>query len=180
MLADFTSNLDTLPSFCQARVLVLGVGNVLFSDDGFGPAVTETLSRDYIIPEDLYIMDVGTGVRKLLFTLTLSDVRPDEIVIIDAVDWGQEKGQVLEIPVEKLPVTKVDDFSLHQVPTSNMLLELEEQCGVKIRVLACDVGVIPQKIEPGLSPLIESAVIVASQMIAERYCLDSIRETLRA
>ena len=171
MLTNLQANLDTLPAFCKARVLILGVGNLLFGDDGFGPAVADTLLRNYVIPEDIYVMDVGTGVRKLLFTLTLSEDRPEEIVIVDAIDWDQEKGRVLEIPVDELPVTKIDDFSLHQVPTSNMLRELQDQCAVKVSVLACDVGIIPQRIRPGLSPLIQDAVITASQKIAERFSM---------
>ena len=64
-------NLEHLPAFCRARVLILGVGNLLFGDDGFGPAVAEHLDKLYAPSDDVYIMDVGTGVRKLLFTLTL-------------------------------------------------------------------------------------------------------------
>ncbi len=165
------SSFEELPAFCQARVVILGVGNVLFGDDGFGPAVAEIIARDYSIPTDIYVMDVGTGVRKLLFTISLSETRPEEIVIVDVVDWGQQNGQVLEIAIESLPTTKKDDFSLHQVPTSNMLRELQEKCGVKITVVACDVGEVPKIIAPGLSPETTRAVFVAAQKIAERYSL---------
>ncbi len=161
--------MDTLPAFCSARVVILGVGNMLFGDDGFGPEVADHLTHHYCIPDDAYVMDVGTGARKLLFTITIGATRPEEIVIVDAVDWGQGSGQVFEIPVEELPLAKVDDFSLHQVPTSNMLRELQEQCGVKVTVVACDVGVIPQEIAPGLSPAIEQAVIAAAKQIADRF-----------
>ena len=167
-------DLDTLPAFCRARLLILGVGNVLFGDDGFGPAVADDLTRRYRIPDDVYVMDVGTGVRKILFTLSLSETKPEEIVVVDAVDWGQEIGRVFEIPIEALPVTKIDDFSLHQVPTSNMLRELQDDCGVKVTVVACDVGVVPQMIEPGLSPATKQAVIVAARQIADRFSLPPI------
>jgi len=167
-------NLDRLPAFCRARVLILGVGNVLFGDDGFGPAVSESLLLDYFIPDDFYVMDVGTGVRKLLFTLILGDVLPIEIVIVDAVDWGQLIGEVKVISANELPVTKIDDFSLHQVPTSNMLRELQDQCQVKVSVVVCDVGVLPQRIEPGLSPDIELAVQTASRKIATKFSLEPL------
>ncbi len=84
MIINQVSEVDILPAFCHARVLILGVGNLLFGDDGFGPAVVEDLLQNYAIPEDIYVMDVGTGVRKLLFTLLLGDVQPAEIVIVDA------------------------------------------------------------------------------------------------
>jgi len=170
-LTENASNVADLPAFSRARTLVLGVGNILFGDDGFGPEVVRRLTDQYRIPDDIYVMDVGTGARKILFTVTLSEERPEEIVIVDAVDWGRSTGQVLEIPVEELPVTKIDDFSLHQVPTSNMLRELQDQCGVKVIVVACDVGAIPQVIEPGLSQPIRDAVLAAAQQIAERYAL---------
>ena len=170
------SEYDILPAFCQARVLVLGVGNVLFGDDGFGPAVTASLNQHYIIPDHIYVMDVGTGVRRLLFTLSLSETRPEEIIIVDAVDWGQETGQVSEIAPQALPTRKVDDFSLHQVPTSNLLLELQEHCGIKITIVACDVGEIPPIVHPGLSPATQQAAHTASRKIAERFSLERIRQ----
>lgn len=171
MLIDSKFNIDTLPSFCRVRVLILGVGNVLFGNDGFGPEVIDYLTRHFAIPEDIYALDVGTGARKVLFTVSLSETRPQELVIVDAVDWGQEIGSVSQIPVESLPITKVDDFSLHQVPTSNMLRELQEACGVKVTVIVCDVGPIPQVIEPGLSPNVQHAVMEACQQIGTRYSL---------
>ena len=167
-------NLDHLPAFCRARVLILGVGNILFGDDGFGPAVAEYLDAHYTSLDEVYIMDVGTGVRKLLFTLSLSESYPEEIVIVDAVDWGYEIGQVSEIKADALPTTKIDDFSLHQVPTSNMVRELQEHHGIQVTVVACDVGEIPQVIKPGLSPSIQSAVPIAGQKIALRYALELV------
>lgn len=173
---DIEQSIDrrTLPAFCQASVLVLGVGNVLFGDDGFGPAVVESLLRDYDIPNDIYVMDVGTGVRKLLFTLILGEVQPSEIVIVDAVDWGHRIGEVKVISADDLPVTKIDDFSLHQVPTSNMLRELQEQCQVKVSVVVCDVGILPQRIEPGLSQKTAQAVKTASKKIATQFSLEPL------
>lgn len=63
-----------------------------------------------------------------------------------------------EIPAGALPESKIDDFSLHQVPTSNLLRELQEQRGIRVMVLACDVGQIEQVIQPGLSPEVHQAM----------------------
>lgn len=176
MLTESKSHPDTLPSFCHARVLILGVGNVLFGDDGFGPEVIDTISRRFAARNDVCIMDVGTGARKVLFTIALSEVRPEELLIVDAVDWGRKIGEVVEIEADALPVTKVDDFSLHQVPTSNLLRELQERCGLKVSILACDVGQIAQEIQPGLSPAIQTAVVNAARTIAVRYGLPPYEE----
>ncbi len=82
-----------------------------------------------------------------------------------------EIGRVTEIPVADLPTTKIDDFSLHQIPTSNLLRELQEACGIKVTVLVCDVGAVPQEIAPGLSSAVCQAVASAAERLAERLGL---------
>ena len=84
----------TLPEFCRRPILVLGCGNRLFGDDGFGPAVIDHLLANYRIPDDVYVMDVGTGARKLLLTISLSDERPRLIILVDAVDKGKVPGEL--------------------------------------------------------------------------------------
>jgi coenzyme F420 hydrogenase subunit delta len=161
--------MNTYPEFCSKRILILGCGNVLLGDDGFGPRVIKHLIHHYDVPDDVYVMDVGTGVRKILFTVALSDVRPEEIVIVDAVNCGHSPGEVLELPIESIPVQKVDDFSMHQAPTSNMLRELRDLAGLRVTVLVCDVGSVEPRVHAGLSDAAERALPVISQRIAEKY-----------
>jgi coenzyme F420 hydrogenase subunit delta len=163
-----------LPDFCNKPVLILGCGNWLFGDDGFGPVVVDYLVSHYRIPPDVYVMDVGTGVRKLLFTITLSSERPREIVIIDAIDKvydlveGRKPGEIFELSVDDFPMEKIDDFSLHQVPSSNLLKELRD-VGIDIRVMVCQVARIPKTVEPGLSDVLRKAVPEMARLIAQDY-----------
>ena len=159
---------NILPDFCTKRTLILGCGNWLFGDDGFGPAVIKYLLEHYEIPDDVYVMDVGTGIRKLLFTLSLSSVRPQQIVIIDAIDKGRNPGEIFELSLDDLPAEKIDDFSLHQVPSSNLARELRD-AGVCIRVIVCQVAHIPEGVQPGLSAILQQAVPRVGERIAEDY-----------
>ena len=154
-----------LPDFCSKPTLVLGCGNTLFGDDGFGCAVIEYIEAHCSVPESVCLLDVGTGVRKLLFTLCLSPVRPKCLFIIDAVDAGRSPGEVFEIDPTQIPPAKLDDFSLHQLPTSNLLLELQETCGVEVRVLACQTGPLPDEVRTGLSEPVSRAVTIASEWL---------------
>jgi coenzyme F420 hydrogenase subunit delta len=158
-----------LPDFCRKPTLILGCGNVLFGDDGFGCALVEYLEAHYTLPEDICLLDVGTGVRKLLFTLCLSPARPRRVLILDALDVGRAPGELFEIDPADIPAIKCDDFSLHQRPTSNLLRELQEQCGVEVRVLACQTAPLPDEICPGLSEPVRRALPQAAQQIAARY-----------
>jgi coenzyme F420 hydrogenase subunit delta len=158
-----------LPEFCQKPVLILGCGNLLFGDDGFGCAVVEYLEEHHRVPEDVCLLDAGTGVRKLLFTLCLSPERPQRLLIIDAIDAGRPIGDVFEIDPSAIPILKLDDFSMHQLPTSNLLRELQETCGLEVRVLACQTGPLPDEIRPGLSPLVQKAVPRGAAWVVGHY-----------
>jgi coenzyme F420 hydrogenase subunit delta len=158
-----------LPEFCQASTLVLGCGNILFGDDGFGCALVEHVNSHHRVPEDVCMLDAGTGVRKLLFTLSLSPVRPQRLLIVDAVDAGRSPGEIFEIDPAEIPAVKLDDFSMHQIPTSNLLRELQEACGVEVRVLACQTGPLPEEICPGLSTPVKAALPRAADWLVREY-----------
>lgn len=158
-----------LPDFCRKPTLVLGCGNMLFGDDGFGCVVVAYVEAHCEVPEAVCLLDVGTGVRKLLFTLCLSPARPQRLIIIDAIDASRTPGEVFEINPSEIPVAKLDDFSLHQLPTSNLLRELQETCGVEVRVLACQTGPLPEQVQEGLSDAVSRAVPKASEWLAREY-----------
>jgi len=162
-------DLVDLPDFCCKPTLVFGVGNTLFGDDGFGCAVIEYLESHYQVPEHVCLLDAGTGIRKLLFTLCLSPVRPRQLIIVDAIDVGRAPGEIFEIDPSALPIAKLDDFSLHQLPTSNMLRELQETCGVRVRVLACQTGPLPEELCEGLSEEVVNAVPRAAERLVRQY-----------
>jgi coenzyme F420 hydrogenase subunit delta len=163
--------LSDLPDFCRKPTLVLGCGNTLFGDDGFGCAVVEYLEANYQVPETVCLLDVGTGVRKLLFTLCLSPARPQRLIILDAIDAGRPPGEVFEINPSEIPIAKLDDFSLHQLPTSNLLRELQETCGVEVRVLACQTGPLPEEVHEGLSEAVSRAVPEAAAWLVRKHFL---------
>jgi coenzyme F420 hydrogenase subunit delta len=153
-------------------VLIFGCGNVLFGDDGFGPAVIDHLQEHYALPPQVLLMDVGTGIRDILFDLVLSQERPQKLMVIDAVDLPFRKpGEVFELPVEKIPANKSTDFSLHQFPTVNLLKELQDHTGMEIRILAAQIESIPDEVSPGLSPALEAAVAKACDCIAQSLSL---------
>jgi coenzyme F420 hydrogenase subunit delta len=160
---------EALPEYCRKPTLILGCGNTLFGDDGFGCATVEYLEAHYALPEDVCLLDVGTGVRKLLFTLCLSPARPRRLLIVDALDVGRAPGELFDIAPQDIPPVKLDDFSIHQLPTSNLLRELEEQCGVEVRVLACQTAPLPEEVRPGLSEAVRRALPQAAERVAAGY-----------
>ncbi len=54
------------PSKNDPQVLILGVGNILMSDEGAGVRAVEILQEKYTIPESVEIIDGGTSGMELL------------------------------------------------------------------------------------------------------------------
>jgi coenzyme F420 hydrogenase subunit delta len=168
-MVNLVDNLNDLPQFCSKPVVILGCGNIFFGDDAFGCSVVDYIESHGGAPESVYLQDAGTGVRNLLFTITLSPVKPRRLLILDAVDVGRAPGELFPLDPAEIPAVKLDDFSMHQMPTSNLLRELQEHCKVEVRILACQTSELPDQVAPGLSAAVERAVPEAAAWIAREY-----------
>jgi len=158
---------EAAPEYLKKRVLILGVGNVLFGDDGFGPAVVDYLLKNCEIPEDVYVIDVGIGAGDVLFTVALSQEKPEKIIVLDAVDMKRRPAEIFELSIDELPANKISDFSMHLFPATNLLKELKDQMGVEIVILACQAERIPDVVSPGLSDSVKHALPKAANIALE-------------
>lgn len=153
----------------KCSTMIFGCGNVIMGDDGYGPSVVDALNASGDLPEDVEAIDVGTCIREYLFDYLLTaEGRPERIIVLDAVDFqGRVPGEVFYISPDSIPPKKIHDFSLHQFPTVNMLLELEQHTGMEIKILAAQIKYIPEEIAPGLSEPMSKAIPVACEMISQ-------------
>ena len=155
-----------LTSALEKPILIFGCGNILFGDDGFGPAVVQHLQENYPLPADVLVQDVGTGIREILFDLALSEKKPAKLIILDAVDYpDRAPGEVFEISVEGIPAQKTSDFSLHQFPTVNILKELQEETAIDIHIVVAQTAHVPEEVKPGLSEEITRAIPQACRLV---------------
>ena len=154
------------PGHLKKRVLILGCGSVLFGDDGFGPATVEYIQKNCDVPDDVEVMDVGTGTSRVLLALALSEEKPEKIIILDAVDLGKKPGEIFQISIEDLPESKTRELSPHLFPATNLLKEIRDS-GVEVVILACQVEEIPEFVNPGLSKSVERSVPKAARMALE-------------
>jgi hydrogenase maturation protease len=91
------------------NILVLGIGNILLTDEGAGVRALERLADRYEFSSNVTLMDGGTlGVRLLE---PMMDA--DRLVILDAVRVGGRPGKVRRFTVEDLKVTLAGKASLH-------------------------------------------------------------------
>ena len=99
------------------RVLVLGIGNLVMSDDGVGVRVVQQLQREYCFTENVGIMDGGTLGLDLLPKLE----GIEHLIVVDAVETGQEPGTCVRLGGEELPIALETKVSAHQMGLKDLL-----------------------------------------------------------
>ncbi len=99
------------------RILVLGVGNLLLGDEGVGIHALRALARREL-PPHVELLDAGTPGFDLLHLIQ----GYDKVLIIDAVDAGQEPGAVLRFDLDDVSFASSGPaLSLHQTEVLEVL-----------------------------------------------------------
>jgi len=100
--------------------LVLGLGNLVHSDDGVGVHAIQRLQCDARVPSDVVLMDGGTQGLGLLPHIAGFQ----RLLVIDAVDVGQQPGTLIRLEgnaLEKLPGKP----SVHQLGFADLMVALK-------------------------------------------------------
>jgi len=95
---------------------IIGFGNIFMSDDGIGIRVIEELNKMNFSDSyrNVTVIDGGTSGIDLILTLQKSD----RIIIIDALDAGQDVGEIVKFKFDRLSEfheKKIKSFSLHDL-----------------------------------------------------------------
>ena len=104
------------------KVLILGIGNVLWADEGFGVRCIEALNQDYIFDGDVKLMDGGTQGIYLVQHVQEADV----LVVFDAIDYGLAPGTLKVVYNDDVPkFMGAKKMSLHQTGFQEVLAMAE-------------------------------------------------------
>jgi hydrogenase maturation protease len=95
----------------KTQLLVLGIGNILWADEGFGVRCVEALNTAWQFGDDVTVLDGGTqGLYLLPF---LEEAR--RLIVFDAVDYGMQPGEMVIAKDDDVPrFMGVKKMSLHQ------------------------------------------------------------------
>jgi len=123
------------------KILVLGLGNSLMSDDGFGVFAVQKLQQDFRFPAQVALLDGGTLGLDLLPRLE----GVDKLVILDAINMDAAPGEVFRLEGEEVPRAFANKLSVHQMGVQDLLAvaELQGYCPPELVVW----GVQPESIE---------------------------------
>ncbi len=99
----------------ETNILVLGIGNILLSDEGAGIKVIEQLQQQYKIPDAIEVTDGGTMGVELLPWIE----KRSHIIIVDAIRSDNPPGSVLK--VDDVPAFFQNKISPHQIGITDVL-----------------------------------------------------------
>lgn len=136
------------------RILVLGLGNALMSDDSIGVRAIERLQREYRFPDEVKLVDGGTlGLDLLPFI-----EEAERLLVIDALEMRAEPGSVFRLEGDEVPRAFAGKLSVHQMGLQDLLAVADLQ-----GYTPCDLvfwGIQPASIEMtmDLSPAVAAAM----------------------
>lgn len=140
----------------DTRILVLGIGNLLWADEGFGVRAAEVLAQDWDVGERVTVMDGGTQGLYLLPHLEAADV----LIVFDAIDYGLPPGTMKIVRGDAVPAFMgAKKMSLHQTGFQDVIATavLTEVCPRELMLI----GVQPVELEDyggGLRPQVAAAI----------------------
>ncbi|MGQ0682332.1 HyaD/HybD family hydrogenase maturation endopeptidase [Bradyrhizobium sp.] len=151
------------------RILVLGIGNILWADEGFGVRAVEEFHRRYAVRDNVTILDGGTQGLYLVNYLE----EADRLIVFDAIDYGLEPGSLKLVRDDEVPkFTGAKKMSLHQTGFQEVLsaADLLGRCPQHLALIGCQ----PLDLEDWGGPLtapvrerIEPAIAIACELLAE-------------
>ncbi len=126
----------------EPNVLILGIGNLLWADEGFGVRAVEEMYRRFEIPANVKLMDGGTQGIYLVQHVRDSDV----LIVFDAVDYGLPPGTIRRVEDGEVPqFLGCKKISLHQTGFQEVLAMAEMMGDAPSRLLL--IGVQPEELD---------------------------------
>ena len=137
-MASIENNLVHQP--IAPEIMILGIGNILYCDEGFGVRVVEEMQRRYQFPDNVQLVDGGV----LGFNLLAVISKADHLIVVDAVRNKGNPGDLYRLDGEAIPKRIRAKNSLHQIDFLEALTLCQALGKVPETVI---IGVEPEDIE---------------------------------
>ena len=138
----------------ESRLLILGLGNLLCTDDGVGPQAAQAIAETRIVPEGVQVLDGGTlGLSLLPY---IEDA--ERAILVDAIEIDAPPGTLVRLEGDAVGPAVATHLSVHQVGVSD-LIEAARWRG-RIPPTLVLIGLVPESTELGveLSPRVQAAM----------------------
>lgn len=154
------------------QITILGIGNLLLRDEGFGVHVIRHLETSTAVPAGVKLVDGGTAGMYMAQVLE----ECDRLIVVDILALDSPPGTIFTLSGKEL---QGGSRQLRMSPHQLGFLEVMGLCELRGRSpeLVEFIGVVPSDLDVGveLSDLLASKVEVVAEMVGNR-----LREWLHA
>ncbi len=134
--------------------LIVGCGNTLYGDDGFGPEVIKYIKENNIeFPGDTCIIDGATSAPHYIFTLPQEKWK--NIIIIDIASLNEKSGTIKVLDLDQIHEEE-RYMDVHGLSATYPLHDLKNKVNIKLVVIQPEN--IPLEMEMGLSKVLEEKI----------------------
>lgn len=149
------------------RIVVIGLGNPLMGDDGFGIAAIQQLQSQWHFDPSVTLVDGGTWGLHLLPIIECAD----HLLLLDAIHAGKVPGTLLMFEDDDVPRCLSTKLSPHQIDMREILALAQFRGTLPTALVA--IGVEPEMVDlrDGLSPVVQAQLdhVVALAVDRLRY-----------
>ena len=145
-------------------ITVLGIGNILLSDEGLGVVAVKKFSEEYEYPESVKVMDGGTLGIDLMYFLEGTE----KLLVVDAVAGGKPPGTLYKIKNEEVKKYFRNKVSMHELGFQEVMALMELR-GFPIKEIVI-LGLEPKSLATSLelSPEVEERIPLLVEEIAKQ------------
>jgi len=146
-----------------AEVMVLGIGCILYSDEGFGVRVVEKMEKVFEFSDNVLLVDGGVLGVNLLGVIS----KPEHLIVVDAIRNNGNPGDLYRLEGDAIPRRIRAKNSLHQVDFLEALTLCQALDKVPQTVI---IGVEPEDIDTQsleLTPAIQAQVDPVIDMVLD-------------
>lgn len=146
-------------------IVVMGIGNVLYGDEGFGVHAVAQLAQGWDFPPQVQVVDGGTQGHSLLTFVEDAD----KLLLLDAVDFGKQGGDISIRKNSHIPAyLTAQKVSPHQNSFSEILALAELRGKLPTEIVLLGVHPMDLAMGQGLSPLVQAQVPTIIELALEQ------------
>lgn len=143
------------------EIMILGIGSILFSDDGFGIHVAQRLEKEYDFADNVMVVDGGVLGINLLGVIS----KPKQLIVVDTMRNRGKPGDLYRLEGDDIPERIRAKNSLHQVDFLEALTLCQALDNVPRTVI---IGIEPEDIQTlslTMTPVVQSKVDEVIDMV---------------
>ena len=128
----------------EPTITVLGLGNILMTDEGVGVHIVNEFEKRYAVPAHVEIVDGGAAGLDLIPFIA----GREKVLMVDAVNFDREPGFIGVLQNEEIPVKITEKASMHHLGLMDVLSIIRLSGNLPNEL--CLIGIQPKSLELGL------------------------------